>query len=328
MSLLQRSFVCICVLFSLMGCKNTDQPIRFADPGWTSVRLQTAMVRFIVETAYGLPTRSISASSLALHEGLKKNEIDVHLEVWTDNILPYAADKAAGYVQEFGLNFDDNESGFYVPRYVIEGDVARNIAPSAPNLRTVEDLKQYSHIFPDADKAGMGRIYGAVQGWTADTIMYNKFKYYRLDRTFVYHNLASEAALRSALADAWEKGLPIVGYHWTPTTLLGTYDFVLLQDAPYEDAKKYKMGATACPSMRVVIAGSKAFVRRYPEIVDFLQRYKVSSILLSQAMNYMQQHKLSSEETAHWLLRTNDTLLEHWLPPDKAALVRKALASS
>lgn len=327
MKFLCRALLCVCVLLSFVACKKSEQPITFADPGWGSVRLQTAIVRFIVEKAYGIPTREVSGSSLALHEGLKKNTIDVHLEVWTENVVPYLADKAAGNVQELGLNFDDNQSGFYVPRYVIEGDPARNIAPLAPHLRRVEDLKQYSHIFSHGDKSALGRIYGAVPGWTADTIMYNKFKYYRLDKVFVYHRPETEEALRQAFIEAWEKGLPIVGYHWTPTTLLGQYDFVLLDEAPYEDSKKYKMGATASPSMRIVIASSNDFCKKYPKIAEFLRHYKNSSILLSQGMNHMQQQNISLAETARWFLRNNDALLEQWLPPEKATLVREALAS-
>lgn len=328
MKCLCRALVCVCVLISLAACTNAEQPITFADPGWASVRLQTAIVRFIVEKAYGIPTREVSGSSLALHEGLKKNTIDVHLEVWTENVTPYLADKAAGNVQELGLNFDDNQSGFYVPRYVIEGDAVRNIAPTAPHLRRVEDLTQYSHVFADADHPGRGRIYGAVSGWTADTIMYNKFKHYRLDRTFEYYRPESEEVLRNIFVAAWEKGLPIVGYHWTPTTLLGQYDFVLLDDAPYEDSKQYKKGATACPSMRIVIASSNDFCKKYPQIAEFLRQYKNSSILLSQAMRHMQQQNISVEETARWFLRHNDALLEQWLPPDKAEQVRKALVNS
>lgn len=322
------SCVCLCVLLCLTACENEDQAIVFADPGWTSARLQTAMVRFIVEKAYDTPTQEVSGNGLALHKGLRKNTIDVHMEVWTENIVPYAADKAAGYVQELGVNFADNEAGFYVPRYVIKGDAARNIVPLAPDLRTVEDLKHYSHVFRDADNPSKGRIYGAVYGWIVDTIMYNKFKYYRLDKNFIYHRPESEDALRLAFVSALEKGLPVVGYHWTPTTLMGQYDLVLLEDAPYDDHKKYKMGATACPSMRVVIASSNHFCENYPEVAEFLRHYKSSSVLLSQAMNQMQQQELSLEETARWFLRANDALLDEWLPREKAARVREALASS
>lgn len=39
-------------------------------------------------------------------------------------------------------------------RYVIEGDSERSIDPIAPDLKTVEDLKNYSHIFTDEDDIG------------------------------------------------------------------------------------------------------------------------------------------------------------------------------
>ena len=92
-------------------------------------------------------------------------DIDVHMEMWTDNLATYDDDIAQGRMQEQSTNFDDNAQGLYVPRYVIEGDSARGIEPVAPDLRTVEDLKKYASLFPDPESPGMGRIFGGLPGW-------------------------------------------------------------------------------------------------------------------------------------------------------------------
>ena len=44
-----------------------------------------------------------------------KNEVDVHMECWTDNIAPYPEDLAAGKFHELSVNFDDNFQGFMSP---------------------------------------------------------------------------------------------------------------------------------------------------------------------------------------------------------------------
>lgn len=322
---LKRIMLCLCLLLSLTACKGEEGPLVFADPGWDSARLQTAVAQFILEHAYNFPSQTVSGSGLLLHEGLVTNQIDIHMEVWSENIPPYAADKAAGNLQEVGVSFEDNQSGFYVPRYVIEGDPKRNIPPKAPKLRSVQDLKHYSHVFRDADNPRKGHIYGPAEEWASGAIIYNKYIYYRLDNEYVYSRPASGEELSRILIKAYEKGEAIVSYYWTPTWLLGAYDFVLLEDTPYTDAKLYKTGATECPSVRVVTAASNKFAKQHPEIIKFLGRYHTTSTALSQAMKHRYTSQASWPETARWFLRQHDKELQVWLDPEKAALVRRAL---
>jgi glycine betaine/proline transport system permease protein/glycine betaine/proline transport system substrate-binding protein len=119
--------------------------------------------------------------------------------------------------QELSVNFDDDIQGFYVPRYVIEGDEERGIEAVAPDLVTVADLANYSDVFQDPDDPTMGRIYGAISGWAIDDVMRNKWEYYGLDEMYNYIDPGSETALAAAFASAYEKGEPIVGYYWDPT---------------------------------------------------------------------------------------------------------------
>ena len=130
--------------------------------------------------------------------------------------------------------------------------------------------------------------------------MYKKYEAYGLNKDFVYFRPGSDAALSAAFTAAYEKKEPIVGYYWEPTWLLGKYDFVLLEDEPY-DAEKYFEGKTACPSVKVTIGASNKFKEKAPETGD----------------NY--------NATAKWLLKNNDNLIDQWLDADKAAAVRKAL---
>lgn len=323
---LKRIMICLCLLMSLTACKGEDAPIVFADPGWDSARLQIAAAQFILEHAYNTPSNTVGGSALSLHEALVNNQIDVHMEVWSENIPPYAADRAAGNLQEIGVSFEDNQSGFYVPRYVIEGDAKRNILPMAPQLRFVQDLKKYSHVFRNADNPRRGLIYGPAQEWAIGAIIYNKFIYYRFDQEYDYSRPASGEDLTRTFVKAYEKGEAIVGYYWTPSWLLGAYDFVLLKDAPYTDVKLYKTGATECPSVRVVIAVSNKFAKQQPEISQFLCLYRTSSAALSQALHHMHTSQASLRESARWFLREHDNELQKWLGPQKAERVRKALA--
>lgn len=303
-----------------------DIEIVFADAGWDSARFHNAVAAIIAENVYGYTTRDVTGGSTILHEGLLKGEIDVHMEIWTDNIISYDQDVKDGKLKEVGLNYNDNNQGFYVPRYMVEGDSERGIKALAPDLKSVADIKKYKDLFIDAEDSSKGRIYGAIPGWEVDTIMYNKFMYHGLDEEFIYFRPGSDAALSSAFTSAYEKGEPIVGYYWEPTWLMGKYEFILLEDAPY-DENTYKEGKTALPSVDVTIATSNKFYESNKEYVEFLGKYNSSSELTSLALSHMQDTGDDYRATAIWFLTGHDELIDEWLEPEEADILRLSLGS-
>lgn len=310
-------------LFAGCGSKQQDT-IVFADAGWDSSKFHNAVAGLIAESVYGYTWSETTGSSTVLLEGMKKGEIDVFMEMWTDNIASYDEDIANGRIQEMGTNFDDNMQGFYVPRYVIEGDPERGIEPMAPELRNVADLANYASLFKDEEQPSKGRIYGAIPGWEIDNVMYKKYQHYGLDKNFVYFRPGSDASLSAAITSAYEKGEPIVAYYWEPTWLMGKYDFVLLQDAPY-DPIGFAEGKTACPAVNVTISTSNAFAEKNPEFCQFLSKYRTSSALTSEALAYMQDTGANYVDTAKWFLGEHPELLDQWLAPDDVSKVEAAI---
>lgn len=296
----------------------------FADAGWDSIRFHNAVAAYIGKAAYNIAGEDIPGTTPITYNGMITGDVDVYMEVWVDNLPTYFEDLEAGRFKELGINFDDNRQGFYVPRYVIEGDAERGIAPMAPDLKTVKDLKKYSDVFIDPDDKSKGRIYGAISGWEVDTVMRNKYKFYGLDENYNYFDPGSEAASVAAISSAYDKGEPIVSYHWDPTWLTGKLDLVLLEDAPY-DAELYSLGQTECPSMNITICVSNDFYEKAPEYCEFLSKYRTSSALTAEALSYIQDADASMTEAAEWFLKEHDELITEWLPEDKAELVRGKL---
>jgi glycine betaine/proline transport system substrate-binding protein len=316
----------VLAMFVFVGCApaSTSDHVIFTDAGWDSAKVHNNIAGFIAEVAFGLTWSELPGSTPITYEAIKNGEIDVHMEMWTDNIAPYQADVAKGDILELGVNFDDNMQGFYVPRYVIEGDSTRGIEPMAPNLRYVADLLNYADVFVDDENPSMGRVYGAIPGWAVDEILFKKYEYLGLDEKFIYFRPGSDAALSAALTAAYEKGEAIVGYYWEPTWLMGKYDFVLLEDAPF-NAADFALGKTAFAPSRVTIAARPGFDTDHPEFAEFLSKYRTSSSLTSEALTYMQDTGADYKSAALWFLKTHDNLLDEWLSADKAAMVREAL---
>ena len=313
------------VLPTMSYAQSSDKEIVFADAGWDSIKFHNAVAGLIAESLYGYSWREVPGSTTVLHEGLLMGEIDVHMEVWTANIATYEDDLREGKFKDLGVNFDDNYQGIYVPRYVIEGDSERGIEPVAPDLKYVWDLKNYPDIFPDIENPGKGRMYGGIPGWEVDTILHNKYLHYGMDENFIYFRPGSDAALSSAITGAYERGEPIAAYYWEPTWLLGKYDMVLLEDEPYDEAT-YKEGKTALPAVDVTVGVSNSYYEEEPEMVEFLTKYRTSSALTSEALAYMQDTGADYVETAKWFLQENDGLIDQWLNPEDAEILRTELS--
>ncbi len=338
---------CMLMLFSLAACSDSTtpadgtqagsqgggtqepasaKPIKavFADADWDSIRFHNAVAMLIGEAAYQIDGEEVTGTTPITYNALKTGDIQVYMELWTDNLATYREDLEAGAFRELGLNFGDDMQGFYVPRYVIEGDASRGIEPLAPDLKHVKDLKKYSHVFPDPDDPSKGRLYGAISGWSVDEIMRNKFAFYGLNENFNYIDPGSGTTLAASISAACEKGEPIVAYYWEPTWIMGKYDLVLLEDAPYQE-ELYFEGKCACPAVPVMVGVSNDFYEAAPEFCAFLSNYQTSSALTSEALRYMEETGATEAETAKWFLKQHDELLDQWLPADKAELVRAAL---
>jgi len=297
------------------------------DQGWDSQKFHNKVAQFIVENAFdGYVFEEMSGSAILLWQALLEGEIDLDIEEWPDNMPTYKDDIKNGYIVELGIIVEDSAQGFYVPRYVIEGDPERGIAPMAPTLRTVEDLKKYPHVFKDQEDPSKGRIYGAIPGWEIDNTMYQKFKYYGLDQSYNYFRSGSDTVLFTSLDAAYNFGEAWVGYCWEPAWISGKLDLVLLEDAPY-DPELYAKGACEIPKQALTIVASNKFASRAPDLVDFFTKYRTGTQRVSEVLAYMEKSGASPEQAAIWFLKNYDFLLDEWLEPERAVRVREALTS-
>ena len=303
--------------------KNT---VIFADAGWDSIRFHNDVAGFILEEGYGYKTDVVPGSTAATFSGFRKGDIDVYMEVWTDNLIdvyPEAID--AGDIKEVSINFDDNAQGLYVPTVIIEGDKEKGIEPLAPDLKSIKDLEKYWEIFEDQEEPSKGRIYGSPPGWNVDTIMQAKVETYGLDKTFNYFSPGSDTGLSASLASAAEKDQPWVGYYWEPTWVLGKYDMTLLEEDPYDEEKWQNGYGSAFPPMPVTVCVYKDLEEDSPELVDFLSNYTTSSQITSDALAYMQDNDVETKEAAQWFLKEYEELWTSWVPADVAEKVKAAL---
>jgi glycine betaine/proline transport system substrate-binding protein len=306
------------------------EKITFADAGWASMQFHNEVARTIVEKGYGYQTDVVTGSLAVLFLGLKRGDVDVYMEAWTNDLrdIYYPAIEEGSIIQ-VSINYNDNAQGFYVPTYVIEGDKERNIEPMAPDLKTVKDLKDYWHIFEDEADPSKGRIYGSPPTWTTtDEILRKKLQTYGLNKYYNYFSPGSGSALQAVIVGAYEKGEPIVAYYWEPTWVMGMLDLTLLEEAPYSDKKWLEDETFDCKfkEMDVTIAVNKDLPEKTPAVVEFLSNYRTTSDIASEALSYMMENDVGKKEAAYWFLKNRKDLWTEWVPQNVAKKVINAIS--
>ncbi|MCF7927306.1 MAG: ABC transporter substrate-binding protein [Candidatus Izimaplasma sp.] len=292
-------------VFTFTACV-PEETIKVGEGSWASNAFHDQVAKLIIEEGYGVDVNVVPADTSVMVTALKTNDVNLTMELWSDNVPTYKDDIAAGEYVKASTNFDDNLQGIYIPAYLQE---------EYPGLQTVEDLKDYAHLFPNPEGGDKGIIYGGPTGWSATAFLNNKIPAYGLDEFYTFKTADSTAALNSTLASAYASEDPWVGYNWEPTWAMGLYDMVLLEDTPYNEAD-FAEGIGAFPTVDVNVVVDSEFEENYPEIFEFLTHYETTSDITSSALAYMEENDLKAEDAAVWFLQNNEDIWAEWVTDD------------
>ena len=313
-----------------------DRPIRFAGNDWASNRFHVAVARLILEKGWGCRTAVVAGTTRPLLKALAGGEVDINMELWkANNPRLWARMAADGKVTETkGVTIQGAVQGWFVPRYVIEGDLARGLLPMAPGLRSVFDLPRFKSVFTDPAQPSKGRFYNCRLGWSCERVNSKKLRAYKLAAHFTNYLPESGPALARAIAAAYRRGKPIVAYYWGPTWVLGKYDMVMLTEPAYDAAQWRQLSrarsgqginAVAYPRVRVTIAVYAGFATEAPAILAFLNKYRMKDSIVSSALAEMRQSgDKSGRRAAQAFFRRHPKIWTRWLPADVAKRVGAA----
>lgn len=308
-------------------------PVVFAGLDYDSNAFHTEVARFILEHGYGCATDSLPGALVPLHNGMRRGEVHVVMEVWKSNTPEsWREGLAEGSLVEVGTNFPDASEGWYVPRYLIEGDDA-----PAAGLRSVADLPKFKDVFRDPEEPAKGRFLNCIAGWHCETVNTKKLYAYGLSAHFTNFRPGTGAALNAAVESAFKRKRAVLFYHWGPTWLLGKLgdQAVKLEEPPF-DAATWKAlleledptqatAATDFPVVEVVIGANAGFIRSAPALAAFLAAYQTTSAQVSAALAWMQDNDARADAAARHFLSTQDAVWTQWVPPAVAARVKAAL---
>ena len=309
-------------------CNDMGRPIVFAGLDWDSAQLHNHVAASILEAGFGCDYTDDPGSTIPMAEALARGDVDIFMEMWIETAPPVFEEAvAAGEVLDLGLNMRGVEHSFLVPRYVIEGDAGRGIAPLAPDLVSVDDLASHARVFQDPEQPDKGRYHNCIVGWICELVNTDKLATYGLDGHFTNFRPEDADALLNSLAEAYEAGEPWLGYYWAPTWVLSTFDMVALEEPPYSEAC-WVDGDHGCafPPSIINIAVSKGFAESASsEMLQFLRDYELDQLIVSEMLAYMRDSEASAADAARYFLETRADVWTAWISDEVANRVRNAL---
>jgi len=327
LSKLTSLFLLTLGLFVLASCEagEDETTVILGEASWASSIFHNRVAGYILEHGFGATVETQPTETAVMIATLPNGDIDISLELWSDNVPTYADDIAAGNYVEVSTNYDDNTQGLYVPGYL--QDNYADYGLSEP-IEDIQDLlkPEVIALFEDPNDDSKGVIYGGPSSWSASAFLNLKMEAYGFDAEYNFEMINSSAALAAQIAGAFEAEDPIVSYYWEPTSLMGLYDLRLLSDTPYS-AEDFAVGRGAFPTVNVNVVTRPGFADDMPEINTFFSNYVTSSALTNSALGYMEENDATPEQAAIWFLQQNDAWLQDVLAdnPGVYELVKAAL---
>lgn len=307
---------------SVAACE-LDRPVKFADSNWDALQVLNSIAATIVREGYGCDVEMVAGDMVPLFTAMQRNDVDIFMDIWMANNMEIWEATAESGAQDLGVFYSDASEGWYVPRYVIEGDAERGIDPMAPDLTGVDDLVANKALFDDPEQPGMGRFLNCPIGWGCEQKNNTKLEAYGLTDDFTNFKPGSGAALDASFASAYKRGQPIVGYYWEPTWLMGLYDMVKLEEPACTDDN-----ADACAFSETAshIVASADFVAQADALEDFFRNISTSSQQVSGMLSYLQENDgADREDAAMNFLKSQADTWTQWVPADVAEKVKSSL---
>lgn len=318
----------------LVGCGGEEEvkpTIKVADLNWGSGHFQAEVLKIIIEEGYGYPVELVPGATIFMLQAIQTGEVHIIPEIWLPNQQEaWDTAVASGNVLDMGIQakFDNWQSLFVVPTYVIEGDPERGIEPMAPDLKSVFDLEQeqYKELFQNPENPSKGGIYSCIPGWECEKINIAQLETYGLDDDYDLLNSGSEAGLFAALMGAYEKGEPHITYLWAPTWIAGLLDLTLLEEPPYDEAVWNDNYGCGYAIANINKAAYRELPEMAPELIDLLEKWNLDDKTVGDADKYVSDTGGEYIDAAISFLKNNEDIWTEFVPADVAEKVKAAVA--
>ena len=317
-----------------MACtsENEKPTIKFSDTQFESLWINNAIAKFVIENGYGYPVETVEMTTPIMQVSLANGDIHVNMELWQQNIIDwYDEEIAAGNMINAGMTYEGGPQFFTIPQYVHD----------QYGITTVEDMKEHWELFKDPEDNSKGLFINCAIGWQCAEVNRAKFKAYKLDEYYNILSPGAAAAMDAALAGAQMKTEPVFGYYWAPTSLMGMYDWYVLEEPEYtdscwEEVIKGRADETYTPkeacayeTLPIDKGIHSSLPDLAPDVVDMLKKMNVGLQPINVTAAWAVENDIQSdwEKAAIYYLQNYEDRWTTWMPDNQVQKVKDALAA-
>jgi glycine betaine/proline transport system substrate-binding protein len=210
------------------------------------------------------------------------------------------------------------------------------------NLNTIDDMlnAETAKLFQDPEDSDKGYFINCAIGWQCAEINRAKAKTYGLDDYYNIITPGTAAAMDAAYHGAQKKENPIFGYYWAPTSLMGMYDWYILEEPENtpecwaevikgrDDATYTPAEACAYETLPVSKGMNSGLAAKAPEVSAMLNKMNTGLQPINVTAAWSVENEIQDyEKVAIYYLNNYEDRWATWMPADKVAKVKAALAN-
>lgn len=275
---------------------------------WTGGAVTCEIIHQILEREMGYKVKRITMpSGPGVYEGLRAGDLDFACEGW-----PSYSPSKDKYIKDYGgdgtvARFADSgivgQSGYFVPRYMVEGDGA-----VAPDLKSYKDLNKHAALFKTLETGEKGRLIGCpVAAW----LCMDKERLEGLKVDFKIVELGSETAHWAEIQAAYKRKEPFIAYAWQPHWIFATMDLVEIElPAHSKDA----WPASDWPEDVTYNYGRPGLADDHPDVVTLIKNFRLSNDEQAPMIKAIDIDGGDIEEVVSQWLKNNGAKWKAWLP--------------
>jgi len=294
---------------SVQAAKKLTAP----DPDWTGGVVTCRVLQYVLENEMDYKIKKITMpSGPGVREGLRNGDLDFACETWPSYsttkekyVKEYGGDGSIVYYGKTGIV---GVSGYFVPRYMIDGDSSRGIPASTPKLKSYKDLNQYKHMFKSLESGSQGNLIGCpTAAWECE----DQKRLDLLGVDFYAQAMGSETAHWAEMQAKYKRGEPFIAYAWAPHWIHAAMDLVEIELPPH-DADKWP--ATNWAQDVTYNYGGIQLMENHPDVVHVIKNFNLSNDQQANLIYAIDVKKRDTDDVVEEWMEANESIWRKWLP--------------
>jgi glycine betaine/proline transport system substrate-binding protein len=304
--------------------------VTVANMNWPSAEVLAHVDNIILSEGYGCDVELVPGDTMPTFTSMnEKSQPDVAPELWVNSLripLDEAVSEDRLIIAAESLA-DGGVEGWWIPKY---------IADANPDIKTIEDALARPDLFPAPEDASMGAVVNCPSGWNCQILTENLFKAFGAEeKGFVLVDPGSAAGLDGSIAKAYEREQGWLGYYWAPTSILGKYEMVRLDEGVPHNKEEWETctGVIDCADPKknawtksaVFTVVTKSFSENADVAMGYIEKRQWHNNTVNTLLTWMSDNQATGEEAAEYFLKNSPDVWTPWVSSDVADKVKSSI---